>query len=61
MKISEIKEVIRTVKDLVVFLWGYPDEAPNYPVLWCLVRDYEVPFGEKILIDKSEPYQRYLD
>ena len=29
----------------------FPDEAPSYPVLWCMTTDVEAPFGETLRIE----------
>ena len=35
-------------------LWGdFPEEAPNYPVLWAATTQEEVPFGEVIRIEED--------
>lgn len=43
--------------DLCLFLTdgqgNYPEKPPQYPVLWVLVEDYDVPFGEKIIIEED--------
>ncbi len=31
----------------------YPEKEPYVPVLWALVQDYDVPFGEKIIIEEE--------
>jgi len=30
---------------------SYPEKEPAYPVLWILIRNWNVPFGEKILMN----------
>ncbi len=32
----------------------YPKEVPQVPVLWVLVEDYAIPFGEKIIIRREK-------
>lgn len=32
----------------------YPERAPQFPTLWCLVQECDVPFGDKIIIKKEE-------
>ncbi len=42
---------------LVFFTDGYgtfPDEAPNYPVIWVMTTDVEAPFGETIKVELNE-------
>lgn len=50
------KEKIRP-KVLLYYTDGmgtFPDKAPDYPILWFLTEDTEVPWGKKILIPPEE-------
>jgi hypothetical protein len=29
----------------------FPDEAPDYPVIWAKSTDYQAPFGDEVRID----------
>ena len=33
---------------------SYPDQQPNYDVLWILTNDYKVPFGDKVMLDENK-------
>ena len=49
------KEKIRP-KVLLYYTDGmgtFPDKAPDYPILWFLTEDTEVPWGKKILIPQN--------
>lgn len=35
---------------------SYPDKAPQYPVLWALTEEYDVPFGNKTRIEITNNY-----
>jgi predicted metal-dependent peptidase len=43
--------------DVLIYLTDlegtFPSLPPSYPVIWCTIRDHEVPFGDKVVLPKQ--------
>ncbi|MBI2120713.1 MAG: hypothetical protein HYT94_03775 [Parcubacteria group bacterium] len=53
---NAIEEECLSISALVYLTDGdgkYPEYSPDYPVMWVLNNDYEVPWGQKIIMEEE--------